>query len=762
MRSTFYNLQTAQTNYYNQGRMADFWIDLKKVPLAELDAIAALPGVTEIRPRIQFLATVDLPNVAVPLNGIVLSLPDRRQRVINDISMVNGNYFTNRRDNEVIVNDAFARKRGITPGDWIYLILNNRRQEVFVVGTAISCEYVYAVGPGAFVPDPLHFGVFYVKRSYAEEVFDFDGAANQVVGSLAPAIRDFPDQVLDHAELVLEPYGVAAKYPRHDQPSNRFLSDEIHNLGVFATFMPLIFLSVAALVLNVLISRLIEQQRTIVGTLKAIGYSNRSLFVHFLKFGFAVGLIGGLIGCVAGYLMADWLTEMYKQYFEFPELNNEFYPGSYLIAILVSLMFAVGGSLHGASLAVKLKPAEAMRPKPPAYGGRIWLERFDRFWHSLSFAWRMVIRLVLRHRLRSAVGIFAAAMGSALLTSGFMLAAALMFLVDFQYSQITRSDVDLSFSDELGIDALAEARRLPGVDAAEPMFMLGGTFYNGPHSHKAGISGITIDAQLTIPRDRGGEALPVPEVGLVLSRKLAELLYVRVGDTVTFRPSRGLRRYHEVPVMRIADDYLGISAYADIVYLSRLVGEHFVVNSVQLKVNPTPEIQQALNRELKQLPAVQAVNRRADVIENLEKNLIEVQDIFIGLLTLFAGVIFFGSILTASLIGLAERQREVATLRVLGHTEWRIGGLFLRESLLLNFVGAVLGLPLGHLLTELLAWYMDTELFRFPVITSPTIWLKTVLIAMAFAMAAHLVVQRNVNRTDWLEALERQGMTQWK
>ncbi|MDH3719324.1 MAG: FtsX-like permease family protein, partial [Planctomycetota bacterium] len=753
MRSTFYNLNTAKSQYYAQGRMADFWIDVKKAPLAELSEVSNLTGVTEIRSRIQFFATVDLPHVAKPLNGLVLSLPDHRKSLINDIHLISGSYFTDQRDNEVIVNDAFARRRGIQPGDWIHLILNNRRQELFVVGTAISCEFVYSLGPGAFVPDPEHFGVFYLKRTYAEEVFDFDGAANQVVGRLAPEIRDRPEEFLRRAEQLLDPFGVIGKIGRKDQASHRFLSDEIRGLGVFATYMPAIFLAVAALVLNVLISRLTEQQRTVIGTLKAIGYSNRAIFFHYLKFGMAVGLIGGLVGCIAGYFMAWWVTDLYTNYFEFPELTNRFYPLIYLLAISISLLFALAGSVFGARQAVRLQPAEAMRPKPPQAGRAVWLERLTWLWQRFSFGWRMVVRLIIRHRLRTSVGIFAAAMGSGLLTCGFMLSAAMVFLVDFQYSQIIRSDFDLSLADEQSEAALDEARRLPGVDYAEPLLYVAGTFRYGPYQRKGAVTAIRQGAQLTVPHDARGRAISVPDVGLVMSRKLAELLHVSVGDMITFEPTRGLQRPQQVPIARIAEGYLGMSVYADIEFMSRLIGEELAVNAVQLKTNPAPAAMAALYRDLKHLPTLQAVNERADVIRNLDANYIEVQNIFIGLLTLFAGVIFFGSILTASIIGLAERQREVATLQVLGHTEWQIGGLFLRESVLVNLTGATIGLPLGYLLTTLLAWYYDTELFRFPVIWSNGIIAKTLLLAMSFTLLAHLIVQRNVSRTNWVEAL---------
>lgn len=753
MRATYRNLKTAQANYYAEGRMADFWIDVKKAPLTELEQLKNLDGVTQLRPRIQFFATVDIPDVAEPLNGLVLSLPDRRKPIINDLLLAAGGYFTDRRMNEVIVNDTFARKRGIRPGQRIHLLLNNRRQELYVVGTAMSCEHVYLLAPGAFVPDPMRFGVFYLKRSYAEEIFDFDGAANQIVGRLSSQARERTASFLDRAERMLEPYGVLSKLPLEDQASNRFLSDEIRGLGVFATFMPIIFLAVAALVLNVLIARLIEQQRTVIGTLKAIGYSDLAIFCHYLKFGLAVGLLGGMVGCVGGYFMAHWITETYTQYFEFPDLTNRFYPGLYLTGIIISLLFAVAGSLHGAHSAVRLKPAEAMRAKPPESGGSVWLEKIHWFWQRLSFSWRSVLRLVIRHRLRTGVGMFAAAMGSGLLVCGFILAEAMVFLVEHQYEEILRSDIDLVLDGERSQAALDQARRLPGVDIAEPLLSVSGTFTSGPYEHKAAILGLQPKAQLTVPRDAAGQPIAVPQVGLIISRKLAEMLHVTVGDHLTFRPSKGLRRQHPLPVVRISDDYLGLSVYTNINYLSRLIGETKAVNAVQLKTNPAPRVKTSLYRELKQLPAVQAVNERGNVIRNLEENYIEIQNIFITVLTLFAGVIFFGSILTASMIGLAERRREVATFQVLGYTGWKIGGLFLRESLLVNLLGTIAGLPLGLGLAHLIEFYYDTELFRFPVVTTPWVWINTMLLSLLFALFAHGFVQRAVHRLDWVDAL---------
>ena len=754
MRSAYYNLQRAQSDYYRDCRMADFWIDLKKAPLAEIATLQELPGITQITPRIQFAATVDLEQVSKPLNSLVLSLPDKRRAVINDIILRDGDYFTDRRENEVIVNAAFARRHGLYPGSWIHLLLNNRRQELFVVGTAISSEFTYLLGPGALVPDPSSFGVFYLKQSFAQDVFDFDGAANQVVGRLAPGGRQGIEVILSQAEQQLESFGVSAATPLELQVSNQFLTGEIAGLGATSAVIPAIFLLVAALVLNVLITRLTRQQRTVIGTLKALGYGDWQIFGHFLKYGLSVGIVGGVLGSALGYLSATGMTAMYRQFFEFPDLESGFYWHIHLLGMLVSLCCAVLGTLHGARAMLQLQPAAAMRPESPRGGRKIWLERLEGWWSRLSAPWRMTLRGIFRHRLRTLAGMFAAAMGAGLLAAGFMMTEIQSYLIDFQFHETLLSDIDLTFESERGEAAWDEVKQYPGVDRAEPTLSVACDLVHGPYHRKAGVTGLLAGAQLTIPRDDQERPIPIPDCGIVLTDRLATILHARAGDRITLIPVKGERRPSEVVVTRVAESFIGMAAYADIHYLSQLVDGEFTMTGAQLALNRNEADRRDLYRELKETPAIESLTARQDMIDNLIKTLINNQYVFIGLLVLFAGIVFFGSIVNSSLVSLAERQREVATFRAMGYGPWEVGGLFLRESLIVNLCGTLLGLPFGYSLVALTSLaYAQNDLIRLPVVSAPWVWLSTVALSIMFALMAHSVVQWRVHGLDFREAL---------
>jgi putative ABC transport system permease protein len=242
-------------------------------------------------------------------------------------------------------------------------------------------------------------------------------------------------------------------------------------------------------------------------------------------------------------------------------------------------------------------------------------------------------------------------------------------------------------------------------------------------------------------------------MGLTMTRKMADLLHVHAGESVLIKPIKGLRQIQSVPVMEIADSYVGLSVYADINYLSQLIGEEFAVTGVQVRTDQRAHSVHEFLKELKNLPAVQSYTARTNTVRNLIETVLNTQMIFIGLLVLFAGVIFFSSMLNTSLIGLAERKREVATLRVMGYTEYQIGGYFLRESMVMNAIGTLLGLPVGYLLTVWLTTVYDTEMFRFPLVGPPIVWLGVVGLAIVYCLAAHLFVQWAINKLDWREAL---------
>lgn len=751
MTTSHANLVRAMESYYARKHMADFWVALKKLPLSEIEPLREIPGITDLQPRIRFPVTADLEGQTQPVSGIVLSLDVHNPRRINDIVLRHGSLFSGERVAEVIVNEEFAAARRLEPGDRIALILNNRRQELTIVGTAISPEFVYLMSPGALVPDPANYGLFYLEQKFAEDVFDLQGACNQLVGLLSPETRERPKRILDEIERRLDEYGVVQTTPRAQQASHTFLSSEIEGLKVMSRVLPTIFLSVAAIILNVLMIRIAQQQRTVIGTLKALGYSNRQLFGHYIRFGLLVGLLGGVMGTGLGYVLSGSMTIVYRRFFSFPQLVNQPLASTTLSAMGIAVAFAVTGTLRGIHLVMKLQPAEAMRPKPPPSAKRVFLERITVLWSRLDFRWQSVLRSIVRQRMRTAAALFAAAVGAALMMVSFHINDSMNAMLDFQFDKVLLSDYDIVFKSEADAGGLLEVRRMPGVDLAEGLFVVAGTLRHEHRYRQMGITGIRPDATLTVPRDRDGRAVPVSAAGLLLTRRLADELQVEPGDELQFEPIRGRRDSVRVFVARVIDSYLGMNAYADQQYLNRIMGERQTVSTVQVRVNPARKTE--FFEAVKRLPRIETLSTVSEDKGKIEELVVDQMMAALTVIVAFAGLIFFGSILNSSLIGIAERKTEIATLRVLGYRSREISGMFLRENLLLNVLGGLAGLPLGYWMSLEYDKLIDTDLFRLPFVITPRSWSLPLLFAILFTLLAHLPVQRAVRTLDWKEAL---------
>jgi putative ABC transport system permease protein len=754
MRSAQRVLETSQHAYYSRYRFADFWVRVKKAPLSVVEQASRIQGIADLDARVVFDVILDVPGVERPLSGRLTSIPPGQlDEVINGIHILRGSGFSDDRDEETIIDDAFAQAHGLEPGDRVELILNRRRESFVIVGTAISPEYVYSVrGEGDVVPDPEHFAVLYVKERYARDVLDFQDACNEIVGLVVPGREADVELLLERLADQFEPYGVLAKVPRSRQSSHRFLSDEIHGLSVSAVIMTTVFLGVAALVINILMSRLADRQRTIIGTLKALGYGRRAVLMHYLGFGVAIGLVGGLLGIGLGVGFKSLMLDMYRKFYRFPEYLDRMYPGLMAVAVGTSVLFAILGTTKGVWKVLKLAPAEAMRPRPPDRGGAVFLERFPALWQKLGFRTHIAVRSLARNPGRTATTVVCSSMATAILLINFVMWDGIWWLLDFQFEAVTRSDVDIGLRDEESLEALYEAQRLPGVNRAEPSLGLTCDLRHGRFVRRVAISGLSEDRLLLIPRTESGAPVPIPPRGLVVSRMLAKILDVDVGDQVEVKPVRGGQRARMVPVAQVTDNFLGLACYADLDYLNTVVGEAATINSLQLAVSEAE--QPELFRTLKELPNAQGLSVRADTRENIERTLGESISTSIGLMIFFAGVIGLGAILNASLIEIADRMRDIATFRVLGYTPAQIAGIFFRQNLIIHTLGVMVGLPLGYWGAAAIANEYSSELFRMPMVLRAHTVVLTLVIGVVFVLLAQWVVRRQVRRLDWLEGVK--------
>lgn len=752
MATAHRNLLLTRDTYYSEYRFADFNLMLERAPMTAVHRIEALPGVRRARGRIVKDVNLDLAGIDEPRIGRVISMPDRREAVLNDICLLSGRYFETGAANEVILSDAFAEANGLGVGDTFQATLDNRKHTLRVAGTALSPEYVYMIRSAQeIIPSPERFGILWIPQSFAEMAFNMRSACNDIVGTLDGSVD--PDALLDRMESMLDSYGVFAKVKREDQMSNRFLSDEIQQLEVSATLIPGIFLGIAALILLVLLGRMVRQERTQIGLMKAFGYSNAAVASHYLKF--ALVLAG--LGCIGGAFLGQWLAglmiRVYTEFYQFPLLRSRVYPDVLARAAAITALAGVLGALSAARGAARIRPADAMRAQAPRYSRRTLLERIEPLWRRLSFSSKMIARNVSRYRLRAALTVFGVMISSGLMVVGFFSMDSMNYMIAFQFTEAQREDIKVAFEGERGRGAYLELRRLDHVRGVEPLLEYPFEIRAGWRVKQTVIVGLPEDAEMMRLLDTAGRRVRPGESGLVLPEHLARQLGVAAGDTVTLKPLMGrVTRERDVPVRQVVQQYLGSSGYMAIEALSRLLDEPFAMNAALLRADPGRE--HDINRHFRDIPGVASVAIKRDAYESLMDTLAASMNISNTVLALFSGVIAFAIIYNSTLVSLAERQRELASLRVLGFSIREVGAIVYNENFLLSAAGLAMGIPFGMAQCRLLVYAFDTDLYRLPFHVEPATFVRTAAFTVVFVILANLAVRRKIRTLDMVEVLK--------
>lgn len=747
--SNFDSLRRTQRAYYERQRFGDVFASLKRAPQSLEPRIRAIPGVAQVETRTVADVTLDVAGLTEPATGRLISLPaDRRPRV-NDLFMRSGRWVERGRPDEVIASEAFVRANGLTLGDRVGAIINGRRRELTIVGVALSPEYVYSIRPGELVPDDRRFGIFWMERRALASAFDMEGGFNDV--SLKLTRGASPAAVITDLDRLLAPYGGLGAIPQELQFSNWMLDSELRQLQNFGVVIPLIFLLVAAFVLNVVLTRALAQQRPQIAALKALGYANRELAWHYLKWALLIAGAGVLLGVGAGAWLGRSMIAIYNDYFRFPVLLYRLGPDVALGSAALSLTAAALGAMAAVRRAVRIPPAEAMRPEPPARYRKGLLDH-SVITRRLPNAARIVLRNLERQPIRAAASIIGIAFAMAILQVGFVFVDAMDSLIETEFAVAQRQDVTISFVEPRSARAIFDAGNLPCVIAVEPQRAVAARMRAGHRSRTLSITGVPEHPRLRRIVDLQGEARTVPPSGLVLSSTLAKVLGVAPGDEVIVEVLEGWRPVRSLRVAGLVDDTMGLSAYMAIDALHRLMREAETVTGVALLVDPAAEAR--LSAQLKRTPAVAGTAFKRALVHNFRDTLAQNMNLMIGMNVIFAGIIAFGVVYNAARVSLSERSRELASLRVLGFTRAEISMILLGELALLTLVALPVGALIGHGLAVAVVSSVESEVYRFPLVVTPQAIGRAALTVAIAAVGSALVVRRRLDRLDLVAVLK--------
>lgn len=777
-RSLIHSLDSTRQEYYEANRFAEVFALLKRAPNSVAERVAEIPGVAAVQPGLSVQVTLDIPQLDEPASGLVRSLPEAGaagvaasldspsaregaggetpvppaslgQPELNRLYLCAGRWLAADRHGEVLVGEAFAEANQLQPGDSIAMLLNGKRQQLRIAGIVLSPEFVFVSRPGAALPDNRTYGIFWMQYKELAAAFDLDGAFNFLALTLAPGAAEGP--VIAELDRLLTPYGGRGAYGRADHPSHIRLSDEIRILNTLSIGFPIVFLGVAAFMTNAVLTRLLALQREQIAVLKAFGFTNREIVMHYLKFALVIVAAGTALGGLGGIVLGHRLVALYHNFFRFPELVFRPDRVAFPLALLVAALAATAGVFSAVRRAARLPPAEAMRPEPPANYRPALVERTG-ISHLLSHTFRIAVRNLERRAWQALFTVTGLALATGILIVPNAFRDGVAEVMDFEWDVVQRQDLSAGLIEPSSVQARHLFGQLPGVLTVEPVRQAYVRIGFGHQRRQMAIQGLRAGGLHSRVIDANYHEIRLPPAGLVVSARFAEVLGARPGDVLTVEVLEGKRPTRAVPLAGLAEDFSGMAAYMDLHALNRLLDEGDLISGASFSIDAAQRGK--FLRALKDIPRVSWVAIKDSMRENFRTTTAESIGTFQKIYLVFAVVVAFGVVYNNARISLAERARELATLRVIGFSRREVGAVLITELVILALIAVPLGLMLGAGFAAGIVGQVNTETVRVPLVLTPSNYAFAVLVVLIASTLSALVVLRKLSQLDLVGALK--------
>lgn len=736
----FLNLEASYDSLYQQTGFADFTVSGASTETFA-ERAAAEAGVAAVESR--HVAEVPLEIDGHRLLGRVVGKPS--SSTLNQIILLSGRDLEPGESSSVILEQHVADHFGVEVGDSISLATANGWDQFAVVGLAASPEYVWpARSRQEVLTPPGEFGVVFATEDAAA---DLPGSVEEaMVGYAASADRDTVDRRL---AAVASDLGLTAT-SRADQPSNASLQEDVKGFGELSFMFPFLFLGTAGMALYVMLTRLVYSERSIIGLMRASGFSRWSVMRRYLYQGLAVGLVGGVPGAVAGVFLAGTVSRVYTSAIKVPITSIHFHPPTLVEGLAFALVAGALAALAPARLASRIQPADAMRGELPAggVGRRSIVERILPPLRRLPTRWLMVVRGLGRNRRRTLSTMLGVSFALVLVLSSWGMIDTTQVLMDRQFLQVQRQNALVILNTPPDRAALSTLEAVPGVAKAEPTATVDTVLHHGDRSYSTVTQAFERDTTMHTFIAPDGRDLSLPTDGVLVGVALRSLLNVDVGDPVTIAfPSLGTEA--TTRIAGFVDEPLGTFVYAGDEQLASLAGPDAIGSALSMALvafDPGANSDSVVSA-LQNQGQVQVV-RDSHALYGTAQSFMALFYAFVGVMLVFGAVMAFALILSSVAANVSEREVELATLSASGAGRGLLGRLVSAENIALTVIGIPVGLVVGYLVSAAFMSSFSSDLFSFDLHMRATTPLWASLAVLAAALVSLIPATRVVRRLD--------------
>ncbi|MHB8061544.1 MAG: ABC transporter permease [Ruminiclostridium sp.] len=714
---------------YAATNISDLWVNVANPTEKELWSISKIKGVEKIEKRFAYNALTGLKG-SPTLHVYAISA----QGMLDRPKLQQGSFSSR---GGAILDEAFAKEHKLKINDEIEVKINDIWISFPIEGLALSSEHIYSVkGTTTIIPDLRKYGFIFINEDRLKSIYDRQ-VFNQICVKLSPAADVSRVEAEIDKAIGDNLIGIIA---RDDAGSINNINANIQQFKTLATVFPLMFFLVTALITLSTMLRMVENQRGQIGVLKALGYSKKSILWHYTSYGVYMGLLGALLGLITGpnffgRLLIPWLKLTFSDYRISVNYIN-------FIFSLILILFCTGGvSLYACLKLQRDSPSVLLRDKPPKEGSHIFLEYFPKLWNKMRFSRKLIARNTLKSKMRMIMSVLGITGCTGLIVAAFTLCSMVngiarqTYNVTYTYDQkiILDNKTDSRFIHNLMLDGTVQQMEETAVEIICP---------DGKRKMKL----LTVFPQaspLVHLENVDGNPVLLPKDGISMTRKLAETLNVKVGDSIELK--RSDKSYIKVTIRQIVHMVTGQGMYMmDTAFES--IGETFKPTAILVKWNHQPD-SAFLNGDY-----VDEYVDRTSQIADIQSSTRVVYTAAV-LLILMGGILAFVVLYNSSILNFFERIRDLTTLRVLGFYQKEIRSLVLTENILSVILGFILGIPAGKVIADIASGGLDDQMDLLSQLSLGTVALSAI-ITFIFTLVINGIVAEKMKNIDMLESLK--------
>lgn len=722
-------------SYYERANLADYWVYRAEFSDTDLNGIRALDSIEDAQRR----KVVDLA-LSGSLGAVLHIHAVDEAAKINVPELLDGSLLAGNETNALLLDSRFAAAHGLSTGDTIATGEGGEQKQWFVKGIVRDVEYVYYAPEGLTIPDYKKYGFAYTNASALPEI-----SFNEII--LTVREKSGASQEIIMTEL-REELGTVNILSRDHEASYKKVSDSLSGIKQMGLLFSVAFFLTAALVTWITVSRMMENQRQHLGTLRSLGFSKNEIMGRYVLLGVLITIPSMILGwLLSRYLIAQSLYDVGISYYTIEETGIRGFSPHLLISTLCVAVVTCGGTVLTCHKSLQSVPSELMRPKSPAQGHRILLERITPFWRRLSFSGKIVTRNLFRNKARLLMGLVGIIGSTALILCGFGLMNSINGMLDKTFDKTVRYNVEIKLRTPLTIEQLSDIYGvLQGAENVDATMAFGVYLY----SENGGIQNpylvVMDEGQRSLHfKDLYGKTVELPKDGALITPRMAEALSVSVGDKLTAERLDGTAISFRVA--NIVDFPVGNEVYMSKTAFSKVSELPFFVRTLLVTGRELD-----LN-ELKTDPRISLVETKEEMRSNMLM-VLETLQFFQVILIAFSGLLAFAVMLVLGYMNFYERTRELATLKVLGFYENEMKRLVLRENIWITIFGLPCGYLVGALLLRVILKQATTpDLEILPVIGGFSIVIGFTLI-LAFTMMVNYVMGGKFKSIDMVASLK--------